>query len=142
MIPYGMTGWTIESIQDDNDRIAGQFRFGANLIMTHFIDLTLPAHDPNFPKPRGLLTVPPEVAEQVAEFEARFVREHGFSIAPEARQRMLDDWTLNYYYDDAYIAYRRTPEGVEILAVGWEEASKYRKEHPPETRRDVVIGVV
>jgi hypothetical protein len=110
--------------------------------MTHFIDLTLPAHDPNFPKPRGLLTVPPEVAEQVADFEARFVREHGFSIAPEARRRMLDDWTLNYYYDDAYIAYRRAPEGVEILAVGWEEASKYRKEHPPETRRDVVIGVV
>ena len=33
----------------------------------HFIDLTLPAHDPNFPKPRGLLPVPPEVAEDVAE---------------------------------------------------------------------------
>ena len=79
-------------------------------IVTHFTDLTLPAHDPNFPKPRGLLTVPPEVAQQVADFEARFVREHGFSIAPEARQRMLDDWTLNYYYDDAYIAYRRTPK--------------------------------
>ena len=110
--------------------------------MTHFTDLTLPAHDPNFPKPRGLLKVPPEVAEQVADFEARFVREHGVSIAPEARQRMLDDWTLNYYYDDAYIAYRRTPEGVEVLAVGWEEARKYLKDHTPETRRHVRIGTV
>jgi hypothetical protein len=108
----------------------------------HIIDLSLPAHDPNFPKPRGLLAVPPEVAEWVAEFEARFVREHGAPIAPEARQRMLDDWTLNYYYDDAYIAYRRTPQGVEVLAVGWEEARQYMKDHPLETRRDVRIGVV
>jgi hypothetical protein len=60
------------------------------------IDLTLPAHDPNFPKPRGLLPVPPEIAESVAQEEARIAREHGIKIAPEARQKMLDDWTLNY----------------------------------------------
>jgi len=106
------------------------------------IDLTIPAHDPNFPKPRGLLPVPQEVAEWVANFEARFAREHGLEIAPEARQKMLDDWTVNYYYDDAYIAYRRTAQGVEVLAVGWDECSKYLKDHPPETRRDVEIGVV
>jgi hypothetical protein len=108
----------------------------------HFIDLTLPAHDPNFPKPRGLLAVPPKVAEWVASEEARILREHGIQMAPEARQRMLDDWTLNYYYDDAYIAYRRTPQGVEILAVGREEVDKYRDDHPLETRRDVRFGVV
>ncbi len=111
-------------------------------MVQHFIDSTLPAHDPNFPKPRGLLAVPPEVAEWVADFEARFAREHGAPVAPEARQRMLDDWTLNYYYDNAYIAYRRTPGGVEVLAVGHEEANRYREEHPPETRGDVPIGVV
>ncbi len=109
---------------------------------SHFIDLTLPAHDPNFPKPRGLLAVPPEVAEWVAKFEARFAREHGAPMAPEARQRILDDWTLNYYYDNAYIAYRRTPKGVEVLAVGSEEVYKYLADHPLETRRDVRIGVV
>src|SRR5262249_37844340 len=108
----------------------------------HFIDSTLPAHDPNFPKPRGLLPVPPEVAEQVANEEARIAREHGIQISPEARKRRLDDWTLNYYYDDAYIAYRRTPQGVEVLAVGWDEAGKYLNDHPPERRRDVRIGVV
>jgi hypothetical protein len=109
---------------------------------SHFIDETLPAHDPNFPKPRGLLRVPPEVEEQVASEEARIAREHGFQLAPEARQRMLDDWTLNYYYDGAYVAYRRTPQGIEVLAVDWEEARKYMKDHPAETRQDVVIGVV
>ena len=38
---------------------------------------TLPAHDPNFPKPRGLLPVPPEVTEDVARTDARLVRELG-----------------------------------------------------------------
>ena len=55
---------------------------------------------------------------------------------------MLDDWTLNYYYDGAYIAYRRTSQGVEVLAVGWDEAGKYLEDHPLETRRDVEIGTV
>ena len=27
------------------------------------------------------------------------MREHGFIIAPEARQRMLNDLTLEYYYE-------------------------------------------
>jgi hypothetical protein len=109
---------------------------------SHFIDHTLPAHDPDFPKPRGLLPVPPEVAEWVAREEARILREHGIQIAPEARKRMLDDWTLNYYYDDAYIAYRRTPQGVEVLAVGWEEARKYLDDRSPEYRQDIRVGTV
>ena len=67
------------------------------------IDLTIPAHDPNFPKPRGLIPVPPEVAEWVADLEARVFRELGGPLDPEARQRILDDWTLYYYYDDTYI---------------------------------------
>ena len=106
------------------------------------IDWTLPAHDPNFPKPRGLIPVPPEVAKWVEELDARVIRELGAPMAPEARQRTLDDWTLNYYYDDAYIAYRRTPQGVEVLAVGWEQAHKYLEEHPDATLEGVVIGTV
>jgi hypothetical protein len=89
-----------------------------------------------------MIPVPPEVAEWVACEEARVAREHGIQIAPETKQRILEDWTLNYYYDDSYIAYRRTPQGVEVLAVGPEEVYKYLDEHPLETRRDVVFGVV
>jgi hypothetical protein len=43
-------------------------------MVQHFTDLTLPAHDPNFPKPRGLIPVPPEVAEQVADEEVNLTQ--------------------------------------------------------------------
>jgi hypothetical protein len=108
----------------------------------HFIDLTLPAHDPNFPKPRGLLPVPLKVAESVAKREAELLRERGIQITAEARKRALDHGTLNWYYDNAYIAYRHTPEGVEVLAVGHDEVRQYMKDHPFETRRDVIIDTV
>ena|SRR5215831_5173327 len=106
------------------------------------IDWTLPAHDPSFPKPRGLIPVPPEVAKWVEELDARVIRELGAPMAAEAKQRTLDDWTLNYYYDDAYIAYRRTPQGVEVLAVGWDEARKYLDARSPEYRPDIQVGTV
>ena len=110
---------------------------------SELIDLTLPAHDPSIPKPRGLLPVPREIEEAVAREEARIVREHGFVIAAEARQRMIDESTLHYYYEGAYVASRRTPQGVEVLAVGWDEASKYHQETTrPKTRQDVMIGTV
>jgi hypothetical protein len=108
----------------------------------HIIDMALPAHDPTVPKPRGLLPVPPEVADFVARDEAEFIRKHGTYCTPEARQRILDNLVLNWYYDNAYIAYRRTPQGVEVLAVGWEEAHRYYEEHPGATREGVVIGTV
>ena len=38
---------------------------------SEFYALTLPAHDPNAPRPRGLLPVPPEVAEAVAREQVR-----------------------------------------------------------------------
>jgi hypothetical protein len=109
---------------------------------SELIDWSLPAHDPKAPKPRGLLAVPPAVAESVAQVESRFAQEHGYQIAPEARQWMLDDWTLRYYYDGAYVAYRRTPQGVGVLAVGWDEASKYLNDRSPEARPDVRVGTV
>jgi hypothetical protein len=106
------------------------------------IDWTIPAHDPNFIKPRGLLPVPPEVAEGVDRLDAQIVRELGQPMTQEARQRSLDYGTLNWYYENAYIAFRRTSHGVEVLAVGRDEIEQYRKDHPPETRRDVRIGTV
>ena len=82
------------------------------------------------------------MAEQVASEEARLVQKFGGPVPAELRQRLLDQWTLTYYYDDAFIAYRRTPQGVEVLAVGSEEVYKYLEDHPLETRQDVRIGVV
>jgi hypothetical protein len=63
-------------------------------------------------------------------------------MAPGARQRMLNDLTLWYYFEGADVASRHTRLGVEILAVGRDEARRYREHHPPETRHDVRIGTV
>jgi hypothetical protein len=105
------------------------------------IDTTLPAHDPTFVKPRGLLPVPPELAELVARDEAECIRKHGTGFSPEARQRILDDNVLYWYYDGSLVAYRRTPQGVEVLAVGSDEVHQFREEHPLDERRDVIIGI-
>jgi hypothetical protein len=78
--------------------------------------------------------VPQKIEEAVAREEVRITREHGFVIAPEARRRMLNDLTLQYYHEGAYVASRHTPLGVEILAVGWDQAYQYRENDPPETR--------
>lgn len=106
------------------------------------IDLTLPAHDPTFPKPRGLLPVPPEVAEEVARDEAECIAKYGEPWTDEARQRILDRQVLNWFYDNAYIAYRRTPQGVEVLAVGSDEIHEYLAEHPEASLEGVVVGSI
>jgi hypothetical protein len=108
----------------------------------HIIDLTLPAHDLTFPKPRGLLPVPPEVTEYLARDEAEFIRKYGTYCTPEARQRILDNAVLNWYYDNHYIAYRRTPEGVEVLAVGVHEVDKYFENHPESALEGVVAKTI
>src|SRR5207248_2272703 len=77
-----------EPNQDNAESDVALSAAGAIPMSSELIDLTLPAHDPSFPKPRGLLPVPPEIEEAVAREEARITREHGVVIAPEARQRM------------------------------------------------------
>jgi hypothetical protein len=131
-----------DQIPDNDESDQDPFDHGVIPMAYDLIDYTLPAHDPNFPKPRGLLPLPPEVAEQVASEEARIEREHGFRIAPDARQRMLDNRTLHYYYDGAYIAYRHTPQGVEVLGVGWDEARKYLDDRSPDYQPDIRVGTV
>jgi hypothetical protein len=126
---------------DDEESERIRFNPGGIVMASDLIDYTLPAHDPNFPKPRGLLPVPPEVAESVARSDARLLREKGIQVTAEARQRDLEYKTLNWYFDNTEVAYRRTPQGIEVLAVGPEEVSRFRRDHPLETRRDVVIRV-
>ena len=47
--------------------------------------------------------------------------------------------TLAWYFEYQLVAYRSTPEGPEVLAVG-EEVGEYLKKVPPEQRPDVVIA--
>ncbi len=76
------------------------------------------------PKPRGLLPIPWEVAQIIAKEESRLLNEHGIVPTPEARQRMVDSFTMQYYYEGFYVAYRPTPQGPEVLAVGDEEIGR------------------
>jgi hypothetical protein len=110
-------------------------------VASDLIDYTLPAHDPNFPKPRGLLPVPPEVAESVGRSEAELLRERSIQVTAEARQHSLDYQTLNWYDDNSLVLYRRTPQGVEVLAVGSDEITDFLKDHSFETLPGAVIGV-
>jgi hypothetical protein len=80
--------------------------------------------DPNSPQEpapavvRNLLPVPSEVAENVEKEAARAQIEHGITLAPEAKQRMLNQGTLDWYYRDHWVSFRESAQGVEVLAVG------------------------
>jgi hypothetical protein len=92
------------------------------------------------PKPHGLIPIPPEVEAIVAREETRLLKEHGITPTPEARQRMVASLTLQYYFDGIDIAYRHTPQGVEVVAVGLEEVGELIRTTPQEQREGVVFG--
>jgi hypothetical protein len=101
-----------------------------------FIDLTLPAHDPTIPKPRGLLPVPPEIEACIASEQARLQPYYTDEYAKQIR----DSETLRYWYEGTEVAARPTPDGIEVLAVGWDEVMKFLEETPLEERRRLRIG--
>jgi hypothetical protein len=85
------------------------------------------------PKLRGLLPTPPEVAKYVADTEKRL------PMTPEARQRMIDNLNLQYYYSGELLATRYTPKGVEVLAVGLDEVSDLIDRVTPEERQTFTV---
>lgn len=87
------------------------------------------------PKVRGLLSVPPEVAEMVARETARL------PMTKEARLRLENQLTLEHYFDGEEVAYRETSEGVEVLAAGQVEVDKFLRSVPIEQRQDVHVWV-
>jgi hypothetical protein len=92
------------------------------------------------PKPRGLLPIPGEVEVIIAKEEARLLNENGIVPTPEARQRMVDSFTLQYYYEGFYVAYRPTSQGPEVLAVGHEEIGRLLCGMDQEERLRIKVG--
>jgi hypothetical protein len=107
-----------------------------------FTDQKTPAHDLSLCKRRGLLPVPCEVAEHVEREAARAQKEHGFSLTEEARQRMLREHTLDWFYRDQWVSYRETPQGVEVLAVGLEEVGELARRLGEKERPGVKTKLV
>jgi hypothetical protein len=84
---------------------------------------------------RGLLPVPPEVEIEVQRQEA------AHAMTPEYRKRLRDRLTLEHYFADVVVAFRRTPNGIEILAAGQDAIAEFRQTSTPEERQGVVYGV-
>jgi hypothetical protein len=107
-----------------------------------FIDSQHPASGATPAAPRGLLPVPPEVAEHVEQENLRARREHGFSLTAEAKQRMLNQGSLDWFYHDQWVSYRDTAHGVEVLAVGLEEVGNLASKLAAEQRVGVKTKLV
>lgn len=60
-------------------------------------------------------------------------------MADEARRRLVEGLTLQYYFGGTDIAYRRTSEGVEVLAIGPEIGDLFRR-LPKDSHHDIILG--
>ena len=99
------------------------------------IDESNPRYRGPLPKPRGLLPVPPEIAEEVSRDQAA----HQPNYSDDYAKLTRNNWTLTYYYEGETVACRSTADGVEVLAVGPEEVRRFYQETPPENRQAVMI---
>jgi hypothetical protein len=84
---------------------------------------------------RGLLPVPPEVEAEIGKQEAKH------PMTPEYRKTLRDRLTLEHYFSNVEVAFRRTDAGIEVLAVGPDEIAKFRATSTWEVRQGVVYGV-
>jgi len=92
------------------------------------------------PKPRGLLPVPSEVEAAVAEDDSSLLTKHGIIATSEDRQRQVNSLTLQYYYGGHDVAYRLTPQGVELLAAGLSEIRQLVQGMSQEELLTIKIG--
>jgi hypothetical protein len=92
------------------------------------------------PKPRGLLPVPVEVEATVAEVDSSLMKEHGIVPTSEDRRRQVNSLTLQYYYGGHDVAYRITPDGVELLADGLSEIRRLVQDMSQEQLLTIKIG--
>ena len=85
--------------------------------------------------PHGRLPVPPVMGELLERERQQL------GLTPEAfaasEQRLLNLWTVTWYFDGLghEVIYRETPEGPEVVAVGYDEMFAFRRDVPPEEQR-------
>jgi hypothetical protein len=83
--------------------------------------------------PHGLLTPPPQVRQALEEERAK----HDPEVFAREEVSRLCRWTVGWYFDDLghEVIYRETPQGPEVLAVGYDEMFAFRQTTPPEEQR-------
>ena len=89
--------------------------------------------------PVRCLPTPAEV-EEVVEREIEDMAARGRPVVGEARERLVEDFKLQYYLGGQPLAYRQTDRGKEVLAVGFREMGRLFKALTAEERETVVSG--
>jgi hypothetical protein len=109
---------------------------------SQFIDWNAPSLQGGFPRnpqdlPHGLITPPPLVREWLEKERAKYPPE----VFARHEERLLNDLTLQYYFDylGHEVLYRITPEGPEVLAVGFDEKLAFTKDMPLEEQLKLEI---
>src|ERR1051325_1679935 len=85
---------------------------------------------PAEPLPRGLITPPSEVWTALERERAK----HPPEAFARSEERLLNYWTVDHYYGHqaAEVLYRETPQGPEVLAVGFDEIAALTDGRKPE----------
>jgi hypothetical protein len=73
--------------------------------------------------PRGFVPFPERVVEAVEYLQQKT----GVKYTDEQRRQSLELHTLSYFYEDYPVAYRPAEGGIEVLAIGFEEAARFRR---------------
>lgn len=75
--------------------------------------------------PHGLIAPPPRVLEEIERDRTK----HAADSFARAEEAMLNRWTLQFYFEHLghEVAYRQTPQGPEVLAVGTDERLALRQ---------------
>jgi hypothetical protein len=83
--------------------------------------------------PHGLLTQP----QQVRDLIEKECRKHPPERFTRAEERLLSEWTLAHFFGHlaSEVLYRPTPEGPEVLAVGFEEIMARTNRKDPEAMK-------
>lgn len=84
--------------------------------------------------PHGLLK-PPDQVRELLKLEKTRRGAHVFS--QETEERLLNQWTVGFYFEPLMqeVLYRTTPDGPEVVAVGFDEILALTRAISAEERR-------
>ena len=82
---------------------------------------------------RGFLPTPPEVERLVDQGL------QGRPASAAARQRITDDFKMQYYFGGHPVAFRRTDRGIEVLAVGMDAIGRLKGKRMTDAERESII---
>ncbi len=97
--------------------------------MQTFADANSPRYRLPFEElPQGVVRFPEHIVEGIADLATRY--NYGAQYARDS----LVSHTLAWYYEGLPVAYRELPEGIEVLALGFEEVGRLDLAREPDVK--------